>query len=257
MDPMTIMAMIQALPTVASAAKGGYHDLSRLFGGKSTQPGFFDMLLGRSAEIQDPFYGPSGDAYTALAQQLQGGMGGLDIAGSQPYQSAMGGLQSLLSGDTLSTLMAPALRMFQEQIMPQTASAAMGQGMSRGRSAMPAYLAQAAERMGQSALSQQAGMVPQALQDLLRGAGMPGEMQIRGLGALGQARGTTVQRPAMEGFLPALGSHPMANQSAMHGLQQMLQPQQRAPTTPMSPAYRPPQPFSLAGMGGPGTGVGF
>jgi len=133
----------------------------------------------------------------------------------------------------------------------------MGQGMSRGRSAMPAYLTQAAERMGQQALGQQAGMVPQALQHLLAASQMPGQMQLGGLGAMAQGRGTMAQRGAMPGALPAMASHPMANQGAMYGLQQMLQPQQRAPTTPMSPAYRPPQPFSLAGMGGPGTGVGY
>lgn len=257
MDPLSLLAVLQALPIAAGAAKGGFHDLQRMFGGRSQQPGFFDMLLGRSAEIQDPFYGPSGEAYTALAQQLQGGMGSLDVARSQPYQSALGGLQSLLSGDTLSTLMAPSLRMFQEQIMPQTASAVMGQGMSRGRSAMPAYLTQAAERMGQQALGQQAQMVPQALQQLLAAAQMPGQMQLGGMGALGQARGTMVQRGAMPGALPQMGSHPMANMASMSTLQNMLQPQ-RSPSTPMSPGYRPPQqPFSLAGMGGPGTGIGF
>jgi len=239
MNPMTIMAAIQALPVAAGALKGGFHDLSRLFGGSSRQPGFFDMLLGRSAEIQDPFYGPSGEAYSRLAEQLQGGMGSLDVAGSQPYQSALSGLQSLLSGDTLSTLMAPGLRIFEEQIMPQTASAAMGQGMSRGRSAMPGYLTQAAERMGQSALAQQAAMVPQALQHLLAASQMPGQMQIAGLGALGQGRGTMVQQGAMPGALPAMASHPMANMAAMYGLQQMLQPQQRAPRA--SPMMSPPR----------------
>jgi hypothetical protein len=109
--------------------------------------------------------------------------------------------------------------------MPQTASAAMGQGMSRGRSAMPAYLTQAAERMGQQALGQQAGMVPQALQHLLAASQMPGQMQLGGLGAMAQGRGTMAQRGAMPGALPAMASHPMANQGAMYGLQQMLQPQ--------------------------------
>lgn len=201
MDYLTLALM--ALP----ALRGLGTDVGRLFGSQSDEPGFMEGLFGRSGRVVDPL-GPQGQQIMSLLAQRLAQQS--DIQAQAPFQQAMGGLQSLLSGDTLSTMMAPAMRMFREQLVPQTASQAMGQGMSRGRSALPAYLTQATERMGQQALAQQAGLVPQAIEGLFGAAQAPFRATTGAMQGLAGARGGLMQGQPMPGALGAIGSSPQA-----------------------------------------------
>ncbi len=168
--------------------------------------GMRDALFGRQAEILDPFFQPSGQTFSQLSSMLSGGgLGGADPRMQRSFGMAEGGIGQLLGGQALSQMMAPTLRRFQEQILPQTLGQVAGHGMSRGRSAIPGYATQAAERLGMDALAQQAGLIPQALQIAQGLAGMPAQTFLQGLQSLSSARGTMVQREGMQGLIPWLG----------------------------------------------------
>jgi hypothetical protein len=168
--------------------------------------GIFEGLFGREAQVRDPFFQPSGETFSQLSSLLSGGgLGGVDPRMQKSFGMAEGGIGQLLGGQALSQMLAPTLQRFQEQVLPQTLSQVAGRGMSRGRSAIPGYATKAAERLGMDALAQQAGLIPQALQIAQGLAGMPSNAFLQGLQQLASARGTMVQRGAMQGLIPFLG----------------------------------------------------
>lgn len=173
---------------------------------RSTLANLSRGIFGGPAEIQDPFYAPSGQTYSQLASLLSGGgLGGVDPRMQRSFGLAEQGIGEIMGGQALSQMLAPTLQRFQQQVLPQTLGQVAGRGMSRGRSALPGYATQAAERLGMDALAQQAGLIPQALQIAQALSGMPAQTFLGGLGQLASARGTMVQRGAQEGLMPYLG----------------------------------------------------
>lgn len=180
-------------------------------------------LFGGSAEIQDPFYAPSGQTYSQLASLLSGGgLGGVDPRMQRSFGLAEQGIGDIMGGQALSQMLAPTLQRFQQQVLPQTLGQVAGRGMSRGRSALPGYATQAAERLGMDALAQQAALIPQALQIAQALSGMPAQTFLGGLGQLASARGTMVQRGAMEGLMPYMGRTYMQGQQGQPGQQDWI-----------------------------------
>lgn len=144
-----------------------------------------DFLFGKKPETQQiPTMDPQ---QQQLLSQLLGGLGG-------PLKSGLGGLGSLLGGDT-EAFEAPAMRQFQEQIVPGIAERFSGiGGGAQQSSAFQQALGQAGAGLSERLAMQRAGLQQQGLGQL---------SQLLGLG-LGQKPFGIGMQPGTSGFLGGL-----------------------------------------------------
>jgi hypothetical protein len=168
-----------------------------------------DALLGTPGQMQAmPTLSPE---QQQLFSQLLGGLGG-------PMQQGMGFLGQLLGGDA-SAYEAPAMRQFQEQIIPGIAerfagmgagaqqSSAFGQQLGAAGAGLAENLAMQRAQLKQQGLSQLQGFFGQAMQPTFQWQQMPGTQGMlnplmQGLGAAagmaipgaGGAMGSLLQR---------------------------------------------------------------
>lgn len=119
-----------------------------------------DFLFGTPGKIQ-PLPSMTGEQQQLLAQLL-GGLGG-------PLGAGLGNLQTLLGGGqgAFEAFEKPALRQFQEEIVPQIAErfSSLGAG-AQGSSAFGQQLGSAAAGLTERLAAQRAGLQSQALQQL-------------------------------------------------------------------------------------------
>lgn len=122
-----------------------------------------DMIFGKQGEIK-AMPTMSGEQ-SQLFQQLLGGLGG-------PMQQGLGNLQSMLSGDA-SAFEAPAMRQFQEQIIPQLSEMFSGAGAgSQSSSAFQQSLGSAGAGLAENLAMQRAGLQQQGFGNLASLLGM-------------------------------------------------------------------------------------
>ena len=165
-----------------------------------------EMLFGKKGKIEAlPTLSPE---QQQLLGQLLGGLGG-------PIQSGLGNLQSLLSGD-MEAYEAPAMRQFQEQIVPGIAERFTGMGAgAQQSSAFGQQLGAAGAGLAERLAMQRAGLQQQGLgqlQSLLgmgigtptyQWMGMPGTQG--GLGSLASGFGSSLGMGGGYGLLKLLG----------------------------------------------------
>jgi len=149
-------------------------------------PGWKEALFGSPGQIQSmPSFSPE---QQQLLGQLVGGLGG-------PMQGGLQNLMQMLTGGG-EAFEAPAMRQFQEQIVPGIAErfTGMGEGSQRS-SAFGQQLGQAGAGLAENLAMQREGLKSQGLQQLMGmlGLGMQSPfqyMQIPGQqGGLGQLLG--------------------------------------------------------------------
>jgi len=123
------------------------------------------------ASLRDALFGKEGEfkqistttpAQQQLFSQILGGLGGLQGQGLGAIQSMLGGSQ-----DFLSQLQAPALRQFQEQILPGIAERFSGLG-AQGSSAFGQQLGSAGAGLAEDLASQRAQLGMQSQQQGLQ-----------------------------------------------------------------------------------------
>lgn len=143
-----------------------------------------ELIFGKAGKMQAmPTLAPE---QQQLFSQLLGGLQG-------PMQSGLSNLGQLLSGDT-EAYEAPAMRQFQEQIVPGIAERFTGMGAgAQGSSAFGQQLGQAGAGLAENLAMQRAGLQQQGLSQLS--------------GLFGQAMQPTFQwqqMPGTQGFLNPL-----------------------------------------------------
>jgi len=150
--------------------------------------GFLDFLFGKSGK-SFPVQTMTGEQSDLLKQLLSGLSG--------PLSSGLGNLQALLGGgeEAYKAYEAPAMRQFNEQIIPGIAARFSGLGAgAQGSSAFPQALSQAGASLSENLAAQRAGLQSQALSQLL---GFLGQ-------GLGQQSFQYQQRQPDLGFIRAL-----------------------------------------------------
>ena len=148
-------------------------------------PGLKEMLMGSSAKTEK--MDNLSPEQNALLTQMLGGMG-------SPMQSGMGGLGGILGGDqaSLDAFQAPAIRQFQEQIVPGLAEQFAGAG-ALDSSAFGSAIGGAGAKLSEDLSAQKAGLQSGAMGQL---------MQMLGLG-LGTSPFSYMQTPGTQGAFGA------------------------------------------------------
>jgi len=171
--------------------------------------GLQEMLFGKKEKIEQ--FPAMTEQQQQLLSQLLGGLGG----GGGAMQAGLGGLQSLLGGDT-GAFEAPLMRQFQEEIIPSVLERFTGGFGIPG----------AASAQRSSAFGQQLGAAGAGLSERL--GAMRGGLQMQGLGQLSQLLGLglgakpyeTIFRPETSGLVG--GMAPGLGQAGGFGLLKLL-----------------------------------